>query len=505
MNKINLLKILCGVLILLVQASAWGSSAQVLRVRVSACSEKTRLVFDLSRKVDYRLIMLAPEAIKIELTGATIASAVSLKNLVLAKTSIKRIVAIKKDDSVSFNLELQQEICCKHFLLANPERLVIDLLDIRLNRDLLGKPLIKNTTVKTSEAKMTSGLKSQAPVVAVTTPATPSPETQPDANTDVSQPIPEAMVKTKVSASEVTTSNNSLQHSPESDQDNDSQNDINASVEATNEQQVPAVKKKLPSMPAFVAVGNVPQEKQRDIVVVIDPGHGGKDPGATGNHGVREKDVVFCVARYLQAEINKTRGFKAVLTRKGDYFLSLRQRLDIAHRYNADMFIAIHADAFKAGSGHSHGASVFALSQRGATSEAARWLADRENESELGQAMSDKSSVLRSVLIDLAQTATIGASLEIGNAILNQLEYFSHLHSSRVEQAAFVVLKSPDIPSLLVETGFLSDPHEEAKLRDPGYQKKLANALSNGIEDYFVARPLPGTYLSFKKHMVKTL
>ncbi|CAL7964153.1 N-acetylmuramoyl-L-alanine amidase [Gammaproteobacteria bacterium] len=237
-------------------------------------------------------------------------------------------------------------------------------------------------------------------------------------------------------------------------------------------------------------------KKLRDVVIVIDPGHGGTDPGAVGYKGAREKDIALAVAKILQNTINKVKGFRAVLTRNSDYFITLRQRLDIAHRYKADMFIAIHADAYKYKS--SHGASVFALSQRGATSEAARWLAEKENESELGQTISDKNALLRSVLIDLAQAATIHASLEAGGAMLQELGHISHLHSHRVEQAAFVVLKSPDIPSLLVEIGFISDPYEEGRLCDIKYQQKIAKCLATGAVEYFMHRPPQGTYLKDK-------
>ena len=234
----------------------------------------------------------------------------------------------------------------------------------------------------------------------------------------------------------------------------------------------------------------------RDVIVVIDPGHGGKDSGAVGFRGTHEKDIALAVAKSLQNTINHVKGFRAILTRNGDYFISLRERLGIAHKYKADMFVAIHADAYRDRS--SHGASVFALSQRGATSEAARWLAEKENESELGQTISDKNELLRSVLIDLAQTATIAASLEIGDALLEKFASITHLHSQRVEQAAFVVLKSPDIPSLLVETGFISDPYEESRLRDANYQQKIANCMARGITEYFMRRPPQGTYLKGK-------
>ena len=234
----------------------------------------------------------------------------------------------------------------------------------------------------------------------------------------------------------------------------------------------------------------------RDIVVVIDPGHGGKDPGATGKSGIHEKDVVMKIARFLQEDINQMPGFKAYLTRKGDYYLKLRQRLDIARKYKPDLFISIHADAFH--NSKSKGASVFALSPRGATSEAARWLANRENESELmgGVDLSDKAHVLRSVLLDLSQTATIGSSLEIGRHIIGQLRKNTTLHHGRVEQAAFVVLKSPDIPSLLVETGFLSNRSEERKLRRRSYQKAVAESLSRGIFQYFENHPPRHSWLA---------
>jgi len=239
----------------------------------------------------------------------------------------------------------------------------------------------------------------------------------------------------------------------------------------------------------------------RDIIVVIDPGHGGEDSGTVGHNGTREKDVTLAVAKALQNIINKTKGFRAVLTRNSDYFISLRKRLGIAHSRKADMFVSIHADAYK--NTEVHGVSIFALSQRGATSEAARWLAEKENESELGQAISDKNTLLRSVLIDLAQTATISASLEIGGIMLQSLADITSLHLKYVEQAGFVVLKSPDIPSLLVEVGFLSHRDEEFKLRSAAHQKEIAAKLAIGIESYFVRRPPQGTYLAKIKRKAK--
>jgi N-acetylmuramoyl-L-alanine amidase len=234
---------------------------------------------------------------------------------------------------------------------------------------------------------------------------------------------------------------------------------------------------------------------KRKIVVVIDPGHGGKDPGAHGFYHHLEKDVVLAISKHLQQKINNTPGMTAVLTRDGDYFIDLRRRLDISRRYHPDIFVAIHADAFS--NSHSHGASVFALSSRGATSEAARWLAEKENYSELGgvnlRDLDDKNGMVRTVLMDLSQTATIQASINMGQHVLDQIGHMTSLHNHHVEQAGFVVLKSPDTPSILVETGFISNPYEERNLSSPVYQDKLAQAIFNGLHQYFREYPPRGT------------
>lgn len=223
------------------------------------------------------------------------------------------------------------------------------------------------------------------------------------------------------------------------------------------------------------------KKKAHPILVVIDPGHGGKDPGAIGVKGHQEKTVVLAIAKELKRQINQMPGYRAVLTRNSDRFIPLRQRLYLARHYKANLFIAIHADAYK--NDEVSGASVFALSYRGATSETARWLAEKENQSEVVEGVfANKDKMLRSVLLDLSQTHTIQVSLKIGEAILQQLSQVSSLHWQRVEQAGFVVLKSPDIPSLLIETGYLSNPQQEQKLLNPTYQRKIAWAITQGIK-----------------------
>lgn len=229
-------------------------------------------------------------------------------------------------------------------------------------------------------------------------------------------------------------------------------------------------------------------KSSRPIMVVIDPGHGGKDSGALGPAHTREKDVVLAISKLLQQSFNQEPGFQAQLTRATDIFIPLRQRLAIARKCRADIFIAIHADA--AYNQDAIGASVFALSERGATSEGARLLAEKENESELLYGVTvNKDQMLRSVLLDLSQTHTIAVSLEMGREILHTLSSITKLHYARVEQAAFVVLKSPDIPSLLVETGYITNPNQEQKLRDPAYQRQLAAVIVQGVTAYFVQHP----------------
>ncbi len=250
-----------------------------------------------------------------------------------------------------------------------------------------------------------------------------------------------------------------------------------------------------PPAPAPIHSSSAPPKSMRDVVVVIDPGHGGKDPGAIGTRRSAEKHVVLAIALKLKQLIDRQPGMRAVLTRNGDYYVGLRQRMEIARRHNADIFVAIHADAFN--NHQSSGASVFALSQRGATSEAARWLAEKENHSELGgvnlSGLDDRNGVIRTVLLDLSQTATIGASLQMGRHVLRDLDSVTSLHNKRVEQARFVVLKSPDIPSILVETGFISNLREEKNLNNPIYQSRLAQAIFQGVKGYFWDYPPHGT------------
>lgn len=240
------------------------------------------------------------------------------------------------------------------------------------------------------------------------------------------------------------------------------------------------------------------EPKLRDLIIAIDAGHGGEDPGALGPRGTHEKDVVFAIAKKLAALIKKEKGMRPLLIRDGDYFLSLRQRTQKARDNRADMFISIHADAFK--DKRVYGSSVYILSENGASNEAARWLAEKENASDLigGVSLDDKDNMLARVLLDLSQTATKQASYEAGREMLQELKPLGKLHKKEVQQAAFAVLKSPDIPSVLVEAAFISNPTEEKKLRNKRHQNVLAKALLNGVREYFTKNAPPGTLYAIK-------
>ena len=245
-------------------------------------------------------------------------------------------------------------------------------------------------------------------------------------------------------------------------------------------------------------------KRARDVVVAIDAGHGGEDPGASSSqYRTKEKTVTLEIAKRLKRLVDAQPGMRGVLTRTGDYYIGLRQRINKARKYGADMFISIHADAFH--DRRAHGSSVFVLSRRGASSEMARWLARKENAADLagGVSLDDKDDVLAEVLLDLSQTATIEASVDVADNILGEMKRLGKTHKSTVQQAGFMVLKSPDIPSVLVETAFISNPTEEKRLRSSAHQEKLARAMLKGIRTYFASHPPPGTVLAAREHVIK--
>lgn len=246
--------------------------------------------------------------------------------------------------------------------------------------------------------------------------------------------------------------------------------------------------------PATVKRASEAYQPGRDIVIAIDAGHGGKDPGAVGKKRTREKDVALQISRELAKRINSEPGMKAVLVRNSDIYIDHRARTAIARRNKADLFVSIHADAVD--DRRAAGASVYALSLKGASDEAAKQLAERENASVGGVSLEDKDDVLASVLIDLSQNASLSASLDVGDKVIKEMNKVAKMHRKSVQQAGLLVLKSPDMPSILVETAFISNPTEEKKLRDKSYQGRLANAILAGIRNYYYMNPPPDTQIA---------
>jgi N-acetylmuramoyl-L-alanine amidase len=242
---------------------------------------------------------------------------------------------------------------------------------------------------------------------------------------------------------------------------------------------------KAPEAPAIIAGKKPP----RPFTVVVDPGHGGEDPGAVGKKGTREKDIVLTISRLLKDKLDNDGRFRIALTRDADFFVPLHHRVQRARRMKADLFISVHADAFI--HPQANGSSVFALSERGATSTAAKWIANKENDADLigGINLSTRDSSLARILLDLSTTAQINDSLKLGRYVLSELGEVNRLHKPQVEQAGFAVLKAPDIPSILIETAFISNPEEERKLRDATYQDKMADAIADGVRTYFKKNP----------------
>jgi N-acetylmuramoyl-L-alanine amidase len=245
------------------------------------------------------------------------------------------------------------------------------------------------------------------------------------------------------------------------------------------------------------------QKPNRDVIVAIDAGHGGEDPGASGKNRTREKDVVLAIARELKKTLDAQPGMTAVLTRNGDYYIPLRDRFEKARTHRADLFVSIHADAFK--NRKVSGSSVFVLSRKGASSEFARRLAASENSSDLigGVTLNDKDDMLASVLLDLSQSATMEASNAVADSVFGSIRVLGNTHKNHVERANFMVLKSPDVPSILVETAFISNPSEEKRLKDPAWQRRTARAITDGIQNYFYMSPPPGTWIASNRQPVR--
>ena len=391
-------------------------------------------------------------------------------------------------DYTRLTLESSQSIHHAMFFIANPDRLVIDLSDIEINdalNQLTSKiaeddPFIKSVRVgrfKPGVVRLVLDLKTQVkpqlfdlkPVgeygYRLVLDVYPAQSTDP-------------LMALLVPGSATPTVNTAETTSTKQLADNSATPVI---AKATTD---PVIKPQ-----QTITHDNIPELRARTLIIAIDAGHGGEDPGARGSKGSHEKNVTLAIARKLNALINDTPNMRGVLIRDGDYFIPLGGRTAKARKAKADLFVSIHADAFIRPD--ARGSSVFALSERGATSTAARWLAKKENDADLigGVNIAVKDPYLARTLLDLSQTATISDSLRLAKHVLGELDEINDLHSGHVEQAGFAVLKSPDIPSILVETAFISNPSEERRLNDEGYQLKLAKAVLNGINRYFSQNP----------------
>lgn len=402
------------------------------------------------------------------------------------------------DEYTRVTLEHAGAIKYKHFLIENPWRMVIDLLDMRLDntlKDLTSRlqaddPYVQQIRVAQYDAdtvRLVFDLKAEVKPEIFT--IDPVAEYK---NRFVVDFYPKKAVDPLLAL--LDKSGDPMMREDEISRAlrlAESETSGNFSLEGMAPEKLP----QQPGTEVAKAQPNAPVEKKpalemkRIITVAIDPGHGGEDPGAVGKGGTYEKNVVLAISKKLKAEIDKMPGMRAMLTRNGDFFVPLNTRVQKARSVNADLFVSVHADAFirpTAG-----GSSVYVLSERGATSTAAKWIANKENASDLigGVNIKGTDAQLAKVLLDLSTTAQINDSLKLGDAVLGNLGKVNRLHKPRVEQAGFAVLKAPDIPSILIETAFISNPAEEKKLANAAHQQELAQAIAKGIANYFAKNP----------------
>jgi len=424
----------------------------------------------------------------------------SLVFLSVAQAASNAVIASRvwpAQDYTRITLEATNAISYKVFFLNNPDRIVMDIENVELNaslKSLVDKiaaddPNIKQVRVaanKPGVVRLVVDLKAEAkPSVSTLLPAG---DYKHRLILDIF-PVKDPMMAmleqrgNEIVPPPVSVPTMSQELTPKS---NEPQAKSTGSSDAT--QTIAAITNQMPSADYRLESGDS-NKYSRQVTIALDAGHGGEDPGAHGANGSNEKDITLMIAKKLKAKIDEDPGMRAVLTRDGDYFIPLHGRVVKARKLQADLFVSIHADSFT--NTAARGSSVFALSERGATSASARYLAKKEDESDLigGVSLDIKDPFLARTLLDLSQTATINDSLKLGKSVLGQIGEVNTLHKNHVEQAAFAVLKSPDIPSILVETAFISNPDEERKLGDDAYQDKLVSSIYTGIKKYFSTNP----------------
>lgn len=405
--------------------------------------------------------------------------------LAQAATGILGVRVWPADDYTRVTLEYERAIKYSQLLLANPYRLVIDLEDVEFNSVLQSLPgkisesdpyikLIRAGRFKPGVVRLVIELKQEIkPQVFTLAPVGEY------GNRLVMDLYPLEPVDPLMAL---------LEQRPDKDVDGPPANTSKPPQNLPPDTPDPLDADRNPSRPADVQKGKKP-EITRMVTIALDPGHGGEDPGAIGRGGSHEKHVTLSIARRLKAKIDAEENMRCILTRNDDFFVPLGQRVSKARRAQADLFVSIHADAFIKPT--ARGSSVFVLSENGASSSAARWLAQKENAADLvgGVNIGGKDPYLARTLLDLSQTATAADSLKVGKSVLGELGRINDLHKAQVEQAGFAVLKAPDIPSILIETAFISNPEEEKRLLDEDYQDRMANAILRGIKAYFAKNP----------------
>jgi N-acetylmuramoyl-L-alanine amidase len=437
-----------GTLLLSVIAPLPASAAQILAVRVWPADDYTRVTLenDTNLKAEHFLVPDPPRLV-VDIEGLVLNE--TLKSLVAKIESndpyIKQVrVGQNRPNVVRLVFDLKEEVKPQVFTLAPiaeyKHRLIFDLYPVRE-----ADPIA--SLIEKGEWSPGDGTPTAVPAVPV-----------PPAQTVAPDPV--ARLEAEIAAMSNNAAPRTTQPTP------------------TPAPGKPAAK---PQLPANNVV--------RMVTIALDPGHGGEDPGATGATGTHEKDIVLAVAKKLKTRLEALPNTRVMLTRDGDYFVPLGTRVEKARKVQADLFVSIHADAFI--ESRARGSSVFVLSEKGATSSAARWLATDQNKADMigGVNLAKHDRQLASVLFDLSTTAQINDSMKLGKAVLGEIGGINRLHKAVVEQAGFAVLKAPDIPSILVETAFISNPEEEAKLKDDDYQEQLANAITKGIKRYFAANP----------------
>lgn len=491
-----------------------SSATTLSAARVSTVNAKQQFIFDVSDAVNYKAFTLSnPNRLVLDLKNTEIKTALSGLNV--RGTVVNNIrSAYFAPDVVRVVFDLKQPVNwqVRRSNSAARQQLVLEFSSTSSAVQLSSQPQYKSIpgvaakppSASAGPASQTPRLASSAQALPRAAPVIPSSQRQSGlapvaregtpvggtdlkavTNTQTVRPRPVAVTTATKAAPPPTVPSNSavVQNVPVA----------TAAVSRT-----PPVSKVVDAKPAPLRDAKLPS-RGRDIVVAIDAGHGGKDPGATGYHGTKEKDVVLAIARELHKQMSTVKGLKPVLVRDGDYFIHLKKRRDIARdKYKADVFISVHADAFT--NRKANGASVFVLSQNGASSTTASYLADRENSADLieGFDISNANENLSEMILNVAMDGVLAESNDVGGQILKELGDVSRLHKKQVEHAGFMVLKSPDMLSLLVETGFISNPAEEKQLNSPSHQRSLARAIVKGTHLYFERNPIPDTYYAMK-------